>query len=167
MTADGRNLTREEWRIIPEFPRYQITSDGDVRRRENFRILTESCSSAGSYYYTLYKVTSRIGAPAKAFRRTYTKLLYSAWPELAPAKAETKSESTRSYSKRGMWEDIPDFPRYQIHPDGLIRYTVSRKFRKIHKDDSAEYVVLINETGEHRRTIKGLLTEVFPAAEAA
>jgi hypothetical protein len=66
-----------------------------------------------------------------------------------------------------MWEDIPDFPRYQIHPDGLIRYTVSRKFRKIHKDDSAEYVVLINETGEHRRTIKGLLTEVFPAAEAA
>lgn len=172
VTDDGRDLSEEEWRTIPDFPKYQITSDGDLRHGTSHRILKESSNSDGVYYYTLFKDSARSWESPTSFKRVYTKLLYNAWPELAPPKTEPKprhkgkSNSTRSYSRRGLWQDIPDFPRYQLHPDGVVRYTVSKKFRKSHKDN-VEYVVLHNESGKHRRTITGLLTEVFPAAEAA
>jgi hypothetical protein len=150
-----------EWRTLPEFPDYQITEDGDVRNKWSFETVNETQNkNTGAWSYPLRR------ANGKSTHRAYWGLIYSAFPELKPEEAPKPKKSTRSYSKRNQWRDIPDFPRYQIHPDGIVRYKVSKRFRKSNTDH-VEYVLLRNDEGEHRRTINGLLNEVFPAAKEA
>lgn len=72
VTADGRDLANEEWRVIPEFPNYEITKDGDVRNRTTGVLLRETCANGG-WFYSLWN------EGRKASRGT-RKLTRSAWP---------------------------------------------------------------------------------------
>lgn len=151
-----------EWRVLPEFPKYEITDEGDVRNRETKKKLNESENKkTGAWSYCLRYNNG------KTTHRHYEGLIYSAWPELKPAVAEQspRVKSTRSYAKRGLWEDIPDYPRYQLHPDGIVRYKVSKRFRKTEDRNEVEMVLLHNEDGSSWRSINGLLFEVFNTAK--
>lgn len=151
-----------EWRTLPEFPDYQITDDGDVRNKHSHETVNETQNkNTGAWSYPLRRANGR------STHRAVWGLIYSAYPELKPEEKPKEEKSTRSYVKRNQWKDIPDFPTYQLHPDGIVRYKASKRFRKALKDvtDKLDYVMLINDSGTHRRTIKRLLSEVFPAAK--
>lgn len=149
-----------EWRVLPEFPKYEITDDGDVRNRDTRKLLNETQNKrTGVWSYSL-----RRNDGTNTHRGCWS-LIYSAFPELKPVKEPEPVKSTRSYSKRNQWADIPDFPRYEIHPDGKVRYRVSKRFRKTEMNGEVEMVVLLNEQGSHRRSINGLLFEVFNTAK--
>lgn len=152
----------EEWRTLPEFPKYEITSDGDVRNRWTKKKLKEvENKKTGAYSYSLRK------EDGTSTCRNFWGLVYSAYPELAPKKAEEEAPK-RSYSTRGHWVDIPGFPIYQAHPSGIVRYKRSRKHREIHKQGEELYVKLIDEYGRSRRMgIDGLMTELFPQLKGA
>lgn len=151
----------EEWRTLPEFPKYEITSDGDVRHRWTKRRLKEvENKKTGAYSYSLRRNNGTSTC------RSFWGLVYSAYPELdikKPAK-----EPKRTYSTRGQWVDIPGFPTYQAHPSGIVRYRVSRKHREIHQQGDELYVKLIDEYGRHkRRGIDELMAELFPQLREA
>lgn len=77
-TKDGRTLT--EWRRIPEFPKYQITPDGDVRNQRTGKLLTEvENQRTGAWSYTLRKLMA--DGALKNYTRNYRTLLVSAYPE--------------------------------------------------------------------------------------
>jgi hypothetical protein len=151
-----------EWRTLPEFPKYEITDDGDVRNRETRKMLNETQNKrTGAWSYCL-----RFNNGKNTHRSCWS-LIYSAWPELKPAEPEKPEPvaSTRSYVKRGLWTVIPDYPTYQLHPDGIVRYTVSKRFRKTELRNEVEMVLLHNEDGSTWRSINGLLFEVFNSAK--
>lgn len=78
-TTDGRTLT--EWRRIPEFPKYQITPDGDVRNTRTGKLLTEvQNKTTGAWSYTLRKTMP--DGRLKNYTRNYRTLLLSAYPEM-------------------------------------------------------------------------------------
>lgn len=69
-------MTEQEWRTLPEFPDYQITSDGDVRNRWTRKPLKESQNKrTGAWHYTLWR-------NGKKTSRNFWGLIYSAYPEL-------------------------------------------------------------------------------------
>jgi len=73
-TADGRDLTHEEWRTIPGFTKYEITVDGDIRNRRTHQLLKEVQNKrTGAYSYTLWRDNNTKTA------RTYQSLLRDAW----------------------------------------------------------------------------------------
>ena len=77
-TADGRTLT--DWRTIPEFPKYQITPDGDVRNERTGRLVKEVLNKGnGSYAYTLRKAMP--DGRLKNYTRNYVSLVRDAWGE--------------------------------------------------------------------------------------
>ena len=89
VTADGRDLTNEEWRTIPGFTKYEITQDGDVRNRETRRLLKEVQNKrTGHYHYTLW----RDGGGKTG--RTYQSLLRDTWESPANAGASDFKERT-------------------------------------------------------------------------
>lgn len=152
----------EEWRTLPEFPKYEITSDGDVRNKWTKKKLKETENkNTGAWAYSLRK------NDGTSTQRNFWGLIHSAWPELAPEPKVEPVKSTRSYSKRGLWKDIPGFPTYQAHPDGLVRYKVSKRFRKIMEDHHGHHVILFNDDGEQRKSIRWVLRHTFPVLEEA
>lgn len=156
-------MTELEWRVIPDFPKYEVTDEGDVRNRETKVELVETENKRnGNYAYSLRRADGRHST------RSYQSLIYNAFPELEPPKPEPKVK--RVVSKKGDWRIIPEFPRYQIHKDGRVRYTGNRNAikPKIRNYDDAEYVLLSNEKGRQRKTIDRLVREVWvPMKEAA
>jgi hypothetical protein len=77
-TPDGRTLTT--WRRIPEFPKYQITPDGDIRNIRTGRLLAETENkTTGAFYYTLNKLTP--DGRLISTSRNYRTLLAQAYPE--------------------------------------------------------------------------------------
>ena len=71
-TADGRELTT--WRTIPEFPKYQITPDGDIRNRRTGRLVNEHQNPVtGAFAYTLRKLMP--DGRLKNYSRNYTSLV--------------------------------------------------------------------------------------------
>ena len=77
-TPDGRTLT--DWRTIPEFPKYQITPDGDVRNERTGRLVKEVLNKGnGSWAYTLRKLMP--DGRLKNYTRNYVSLVRAAWPE--------------------------------------------------------------------------------------
>lgn len=91
-----------EWRVLPEFPKYEITEDGDVRNRETGKPLQEYHNKkTGVYSYCL-----RIDGNSST-NRGFWGLVHSAWPELNSG-----------------WKDIPDFPGYQVNKKGDVRGTL-------------------------------------------
>jgi len=78
-TADGRDLTTAEWRTIPEFPKYEITQDGDVRNRRTGRLVNEHQNPVtGAWAYTLVKQER---GRLKNYSRNYTSLVRDAYTE--------------------------------------------------------------------------------------
>ena len=76
MTADGRDLSGEEWRRIPGFSKYEITRDGDVRNVNSGRLLKESQNpTTGAYSYTLCRDAGGTTC------RNYVSLVSDAWGE--------------------------------------------------------------------------------------
>lgn len=66
-----------EWRVLPEFPNYEITDDGDVRTIKTGRILQESQNKeTGSWFYSLRREDK------SSTQRHFWGLIYSAYPEL-------------------------------------------------------------------------------------
>ncbi|QFG14444.1 HNH endonuclease [Arthrobacter phage Sloopyjoe] len=152
----------EEWRTLPEFPKYEITSDGDVRNKWTKKQLNEvENKRTGAYSYSLRR------EDGSSTCRAYEGLIYSAFPELKPEEPAKPEKSTRSYSKRGLWVDIPGFPTYQAHPDGIVRYRISKRFREIHIQGDRKYVKLIDEYGRHRRYMLDTLMSDLFGKEAA
>jgi hypothetical protein len=79
-TADGRDLTAATWRTIPEFPKYQITPDGDIRNRRTGRPVKEHRRETnGAYSYSLRR------DDGTKTSRNYASLLRDAYPEENPA----------------------------------------------------------------------------------
>jgi hypothetical protein len=77
-TPDGRTLTT--WRTIPGFPKYQITPDGDVRNRDNGKLLSEwQNKTTGSYAYSLRK--DMPDGTVRKCNRNYRTLVAAAYPE--------------------------------------------------------------------------------------
>jgi hypothetical protein len=118
-----------EWRTLPEFPKYEITSDGDVRNKWTKKIIKESLNkNTGAYAYSLRR------ADGTTTCRNFWGLIYSAWPELKPEeppvepKPERKKRAPRR--KKDEWHDIPGFPRYQISKDGILRYKSNKALIK-------------------------------------
>lgn len=74
ITADGRDLSGEEWRPIPGLSRYEITRDGDVRNRRSGRLLKEVENvRTGAFAYHLW----RDGGGKTS--RSYRTLIRDAW----------------------------------------------------------------------------------------
>jgi len=79
-TADGRDLREAQWRPLPEFPKYEITPDGDVRNARFGKLLKEHQNPVtGVWAYTLRK-EMRDGTN-KNHTRTWASLVKSAYPE--------------------------------------------------------------------------------------
>lgn len=152
-----------EWRTLPEFPDYEITSDGDVRNRWSFKQLKEHQNkNTGAWSYSLRR------RDKTSTQRNFWSLIYSAWPELAPAKPVAEPAAPRgSYARRGMYVEIPGYPKYEIHPDGKIRYTKTRRPRPTETEGGVEYAVLFNHEGSVRRKVSDILLAVFPVMEEA
>jgi len=150
-----------EWRTLPEFPDYEITEDGDVRNRWSFKKLKEHQNkNTGAWSYSLRRKDKT------STQRNFWSLIYSAWPELAPQKPEPKPMH-RNYARRGQYVEIPGYPKYEIHPDGKIRYSKTRRPRPTEQINGVEYVALFNEEGSVKRRVSDVLSAVFPMEEAA
>lgn len=136
IAADGRNLNDVEWRVVPEFPMYEVTSDGDLRNRDNKKLLNESENKrTGAYSYSIRKRLK--DGSYKSTSRSYQSLVWDAFPELKPAPKE-KPAPKNHYSKRGGWRVIPGYSKYQYHTEGAVRYV--KGLRRIKPQ--------INEAGE-------------------
>lgn len=159
LTADGRDLSNEEWRRIPEFPKYLITKDGDIRNIRSGKLLQEIERPDGVCYYSLWK-TDRSGK-SKAYNRNFQNLVYSAFPEEAPEIPPTPEK--RPYIKRGLWKVVPGFPNFEVHPEHVVRYITSRRRVKPVDDiDGVPHVILRNEEGFTQPwRISRLVEEVF------
>lgn len=137
ITADGRDLTKEEWRVIPEFPKYEVTSDGDVRHKETHMLLAEQVGPRGGHFYTLW------GKDNKSYSRGFWGLIYSAFPEIRPVEE---------------WWVIPDHPQYQINKEGVVRVRKSQRLMKIHITPfcNIPYVQLTTDGVQHTIKISDL-----------
>ncbi|ALY08672.1 HNH endonuclease domain protein [Arthrobacter phage CapnMurica] len=136
------------WRTLPEFPDYEITSDGDVRNRDTWYVLKEvQNKNTGAWSYSLRRPDGR------STQRNFWSLIYSAWPELKPADdapKDVRRSPARQYAERGRWKAIPGFPNYEAHPEGLVRYIKTRKPRKMKYEKRGEkYFRLFNEYGDY------------------
>lgn len=90
-----------EWRVLPEFRKYEITADGDIRNRETKKVLKEvENTRTGCFSYCLYRTNGT------TTQRSFWGLVYSAFPELM-----------------GDWKAIPSFPGYQVNKEGRVRGT--------------------------------------------
>jgi hypothetical protein len=154
ITADGRDITKDEWRVIPGFKRYKINQTGDLYSRERSKLLKEhENTKSGTFYYHVYtdgglKTT-----------RTFQSLVDLAWPEdAAPKKVPVTTAGSPVYRSRHDWTTIPGYPKYQIHPDGTVRWGQQRRLMKakvnslngesyvnIRDADNTEWSVAIND----------------------
>lgn len=152
------------WRTLPEFPKYEITADGDVRNKWTYKVLKEvENKRTGAWAYSLRR------EDGTSTCRNFWGLIYSAWPELKPENEnkylEAEKTPKRRYVKRGGWLTIPSFPKYQIHPEGAVR-NASRRRVEIQKDGEEEYVFLKGEDNRlTTRSINQLLAEVSPCQQ--
>jgi hypothetical protein len=152
-----------EWRTLPEFPKYEITSDGDVRNKWTKKKLKEiENKRTGAWHYSLRKEDGRSTC------RNFWGLVYSAYPELEPAQpVEEPKVVHRIYARRGKYVEIPGYPKYEIHPDGKVRYSKTRRPRPTEQINGVEYVALFNDDGSVKRRVSDVLAALFPMKEAA
>ena len=77
-TADGRELT--VWRTSPEFPKYQITPDGDIRNRRTGKLVNEwQNKTTGAWCYALRKQLP--DGRLRNYNRHYASLVRQTYPE--------------------------------------------------------------------------------------
>jgi hypothetical protein len=145
----------EEWRRLPEFPKYEITSEGDVRNWWTKKKLNEiENKKTGAFHYSLRREDGSHTC------RNYEGLIYSAWPELKPMPVEKTVSLARPY---GVWTDIPGFPKYQVHPDGRVRYKASRRMRKVEYDvqTGMPFYTLFDDFGSNKVKVRRVLRLAF------
>lgn len=97
ITPDGRNVSKETWVTIRDFPMYEVTIGGDVRNEETHEVLSEVVGTAGNTYYVLWR-------NGKSYSRSWKNLVYPNFPELHEG-----------------WKTIPEYPLYQITAAGEVR----------------------------------------------
>lgn len=144
-----------EWRVLPEFPLYEITEDGDIRNRNTKKTVNETQNkNTGAWSYCLRRTTG------KTTHRAHWGLIVSAYPHLAIPKPEPKAK--RVYLEK---RDIPDFPKYQLRADGRVFYKTRQPVK--HHTDHVEYVILYNDLGQKkwRMSVNWLMSSIFPEME--
>jgi hypothetical protein len=151
----------EVYRTLPEFPDYEITSDGDLRNKWSKRKLKETQNkNTGAWHYSLRR------RDKTSTCRNFWGLIYSAWPELKPVEKEPEPVEKpvyRYYATRGQWVDIPGYPKYQAHPEGHVRYKHTRKRRKLMSGPRGPYYVLFDDEGaENHISVHDVLVSTFP-----
>jgi hypothetical protein len=138
----------EEWRRLPEFPKYEITSDGDIRNRETRKVINETQNQkTGAWSYCLWR------NDGTSTHRAYEGLLYSAWPELNPGPE---------------WVVIPGYPTHVINRKGEVKNKRTRKIAKqsvltMHLE-LGPFVTIksVSEGGWHSLLINDLVRDLFP-----
>ncbi|AXH44618.1 HNH endonuclease [Arthrobacter phage MediumFry] len=155
--------SRKEFRRIPEFQKYEIAEDGEVRNWWSKKpIAYRQNSHTGAWAYSLRTDTGG------QTQRSKESLLRNAYPENFPPPTERQViHQTRTYARRGSYVEIPGYPKYQIHPDGKVRYSKTRRPRPTEWNGAIEYVILFNDGGSVKRKIKDLIKEIFPEMEEA
>lgn len=150
-----------EWRTLPEFPDYQVTEEGDVRNKWTHQMLSEVHNKkTGAYSYSLRREDGRSTC------RNFWGLVVSAFPELKIEKEPVEPKvPSRIYARRGQYKTLADYPKYQIHPDGKIRYIHTRRPRPTIMEDGVEYVWLFNDEGSVKRRVSEVLAETFPETQ--
>jgi hypothetical protein len=134
---DYTALNAKEWRVIPEFPKYRITIDGDLRNRTTGKVLKlVHNEKTNAYFHSLWKLMD--DGTNKSFKRSCKSLVLDAFPELRPDPKEKVEK--RRYIKREGWVNIPGFPTYQMHRHGAIRWAISRRRMVPKTDGDTDYV---------------------------
>jgi hypothetical protein len=136
VTADGRDLSKEEWRKIPGFRRYLITKDGDVKNVNSGKLLTERETNAGSWAYCVWTDED------KSTYRAWQSLVWLAFPELKP---------------EPIWKPVVGFEHYVVSKDGKVMKKKSRHV--LHERDGK--VRLKAEGVTHRFTPQELVKEAW------
>lgn len=158
ITSDGRDITKEEWRVVPGFKKYKVTKDGDVWSRTKRILLKEyEHPTNGRFYYYL------VDDDGKNTTRSFQALVDLAYPELAAPKTQKIGKKPPTYLSKSDWVEIPGFPKFQIHPSGTIRTTKQRKNMK-HKINSLTgkpYFSMVDPEGTWAISIEDLLTLAF------
>jgi hypothetical protein len=148
---------RGDFRRHPEFSKYEISKDGEVRNNWTKKTLAYTQNSrTGSWSYSLRT------NDGKSTQRSRESLLRAAWPENFPPPTEKEPNTPRAYARRGWYREIPGYPKYEIHPDGKVRYKNTRRPRPTEWDGDIEYAVLFSDEGSVKRKIEDLVMEVFP-----
>jgi hypothetical protein len=155
-TADGRDVSMDEWRPVPGFSRYYINRHGDVLGSRGW-LLTETYNKRNDTY--TYGVVSDAGQKTT---RTYQVMLDLAFPELIPPK-EPEPE-TYKHMKRGEWREIPSFPKHQMHATGEVRYKSSRRrvYPLVDQNTGVKSYRLKNEWGINIWSQEWLFGRTYP-----
>ncbi|UQS94754.1 HNH endonuclease [Arthrobacter phage Zeina] len=142
----------KEYRRLPEFPKYEISADGVLRNWWTKKKLKKIQNKrTGAYSYGIHTEAG------KSTHRNPDKLLWSAWPELAPPPKEKEVRPRRRYSTRGEWCDISEFNgKYQVHPDGHVRYKTSRRRLEVFEESGEKCVSFFTGSG------RGVVEHVWP-----
>ena len=145
ITADGRDITKEEWRRIPGYKNYEITKDGDVWSRKRMMLLKESENrQTGAFSFNLYDDSG------KNTSRNFQMLVDLAYPELAIKRPEKKNNKPPTYLSKEGWVDLPGFSRFQVHIEGAVRLKAQRHKVKtrVNSLSGETYVQLSADDGE-------------------
>lgn len=156
-TADGRNVSEDEFRPIPGFKRYKINKSGDVMGPRGWLLKETYNKVTDTYAYSMRRDNG------KGTARTFQSLLDDAFPELAVPK---KPKPVKRIIRVG-WTDIPGFPKHQMHESGEIRYRAGRRrvFPIVDVMTGAKQYRLVNALGQRLYTQEWLLKHTFPHLE--
>lgn len=165
LKVNTAELNAKEWRVIPEFPDYAITKDGDVRNRNTGKLLKKAENKRGAVFYTLWR--TKADHTRGSSSRSPNTLIWDAFPELKPSLKGNRvmaNYTKRTYITGGEWRDIPGYPKVEANFKGAVRYKISRKRVPTDVDSrGVEYVNLRSETnGETRWQMSNLMALVFP-----
>jgi len=137
-----------EWRIIPDFPKYEITELGDVRNRHTKYVLNEVHNkTTGAYSYCLWK-------DGKSYHRNFWTLVYNAWPEMKPAEK---------------WRTHPTYTGYEVSRDGEVRNKTTRHVSKprIYKGQIVPKVRLKHDGRKVDVAVESLVADLYSQEAAA
>ena len=155
-TADGRDVSQDEWRPIPGFKKYKINESGDVIGPEGWLLKETYNKTADTYAYGLTRDDGRRTS------RSFKSLMKLTWPENVQEKP--KIEPQTRIIRRGEWREIPGFPKHEIHETGEVRYKAGRRrcYPTVNIITGAKYYRLINKWGQNDWSQAWLLGRAFP-----
>jgi hypothetical protein len=156
-TADGRDVSNDEFRPIPGLTRYKINQSGDVLGSDGWLLKETYNRKADSYAYSITKDDGRRTS------RSFKSLLKDAWPELYQDEKPKVEPSTRII-RSGEWRVIPAFPKHEIHESGEVRYKAGRRrvYPNVDIINGVKYYLLQNEWGKNEWSQQWLLGRAFP-----
>lgn len=155
-TADGRDVSEDEWRPVPGFTKYQINESGDVKGPDGWLLKEIYNKRFNTYSYSMTR------DDGKRTSRSFRSLMKDAFPELTEKKPEI--EPHMRIIRRGEWRAIPNFPKVEIHETGEVRYKAGgrRIIPTVDVITGAKYYKLNNEWGQNSWSQAWLLGRAFP-----